>query len=243
MLRIVMSDSRQDALPEHELVSALIRGRKIEATTGTVFIAYDEFPTLTLKGFLVAARKNLHNPIAFVPILVALAHPHRRDDVSVALTTAFKIAVNHQSFTRRPGVCWLRHHGRGNLEIPGWIYGLKCLEIGSSASVKLESPRPVCPVFLTSVLSQVAGQDWLRYWAQSPTPTKISCGVSGRPREVLDYLQGGLSEKQISNILGLSRHTIHCHVKQIYRKFGVTSRAELLSRFISARSRKSRQIA
>ena len=42
----------------------------------------------------------------------------------------------------------------------------------------------------------------------------------------------GASEKAIASQLGLSRHTVHDYVKQIYRRFDVSSRAELLARFI-----------
>jgi DNA-binding CsgD family transcriptional regulator len=51
------------------------------------------------------------------------------------------------------------------------------------------------------------------------------------PREasVLEQLKEGLSEKQIAAELKLSQHTIHTYVKNIYRRFGVTSRSQLLS--------------
>jgi DNA-binding NarL/FixJ family response regulator len=34
-------------------------------------------------------------------------------------------------------------------------------------------------------------------------------------------------EKQIAAELGISQHTVHVYVKQLYRKFGVSSRPEL----------------
>jgi DNA-binding CsgD family transcriptional regulator len=49
---------------------------------------------------------------------------------------------------------------------------------------------------------------------------------------VLDLLLIGLSEKEIAAQLHLSQHTVHNHVRAIYRIVDVHTRAELLARFI-----------
>jgi DNA-binding CsgD family transcriptional regulator len=49
---------------------------------------------------------------------------------------------------------------------------------------------------------------------------------------VLDLLLSGLAEKEIATQLHLSQHTVHNHVRAIYRIVEVHSRAELLARFI-----------
>ena len=43
---------------------------------------------------------------------------------------------------------------------------------------------------------------------------------------MLRLLSGGLSEREIGRELFLSFNTVHSHVKSIYRKLGVSSRAE-----------------
>ena len=43
----------------------------------------------------------------------------------------------------------------------------------------------------------------------------------------------GKSEKEIAELTALSIHTIHDYVKALYRHFHVSSRSELLARFIS----------
>jgi DNA-binding CsgD family transcriptional regulator len=53
--------------------------------------------------------------------------------------------------------------------------------------------------------------------------------LSPRQREILSKLTQGLSEKAIADALSLSPHTVHDHVKAVYRKYGVMSRAELLA--------------
>jgi DNA-binding CsgD family transcriptional regulator len=57
--------------------------------------------------------------------------------------------------------------------------------------------------------------------------------LSPRQRQTLRLLLGGDSEKQIASKLSVSRHTVHEHVKAIYRNTGVSSRGELFARFLS----------
>jgi DNA-binding CsgD family transcriptional regulator len=61
--------------------------------------------------------------------------------------------------------------------------------------------------------------------------------LTRRERQVLTLLLKGLSRKRVAADLRLSEHTIADHLKEIYRKLGVKSRAELLARFIPGRSR------
>ena len=51
-----------------------------------------------------------------------------------------------------------------------------------------------------------------------------------RQRQVLELLLEGLADKEIAERLGISRHTVNQYTKQIYRRFGVTSRAVLMAR-------------
>lgn len=51
-----------------------------------------------------------------------------------------------------------------------------------------------------------------------------------RLRETLACLLEGDSEKQVAAKLGLSPHTVHIHVKRLYRHFEVSSRGELLAK-------------
>ena len=57
--------------------------------------------------------------------------------------------------------------------------------------------------------------------------------LSQRERQVLIFLMGGDSLKQVAKRLQLSHHTVGDYVKSIYRQLGVNSRAELMSHFIS----------
>jgi DNA-binding CsgD family transcriptional regulator len=53
-----------------------------------------------------------------------------------------------------------------------------------------------------------------------------------RERQTLTMLLRGLPEKRIAEALSISRHTVHVYVRQLYRRFNVGSRAELLARWI-----------
>jgi DNA-binding CsgD family transcriptional regulator len=57
-------------------------------------------------------------------------------------------------------------------------------------------------------------------------------GLSPRMRQTLERLIAGDSEKQIAGRLKVSQNTVHVYVKQLYKRFGASSRGELLSRFI-----------
>lgn len=50
--------------------------------------------------------------------------------------------------------------------------------------------------------------------------------LSPREREILIHLARGISITEIGLEIGISRHTVSDHVKSIYRKLNITSRAE-----------------
>jgi LuxR family maltose regulon positive regulatory protein len=65
-----------------------------------------------------------------------------------------------------------------------------------------------------------------------PRPDTRSPGepLTERERRVLQLLTSDLSERGISHELYVSHNTIHSHVRSIYRKLGVSSRAHALQR-------------
>jgi DNA-binding CsgD family transcriptional regulator len=58
-------------------------------------------------------------------------------------------------------------------------------------------------------------------------------GLTHRQRQVLSLLLGGASEKEIAARLGISQNTGHSHVKTIYRRFRVSSRAQLMAQWLT----------
>ena len=64
--------------------------------------------------------------------------------------------------------------------------------------------------------------------------------LTPRQYQTLHSLFSGQSEKQIARQIGLSRHTVHHHVKAIYRQFGVSSRGELMAHWLTHASPEAR---
>ena len=75
-------------------------------------------------------------------------------------------------------------------------------------------------------------------WKSPPAPVRPAPvpkqDLSPRMSETLRRLLAGDSEKQIAGHLGVSPHTVHVYVKAIYRRYEVSSRGELLSRFVQS---------
>jgi LuxR family maltose regulon positive regulatory protein len=61
-------------------------------------------------------------------------------------------------------------------------------------------------------------------------PATAAEELSAREREVLRLLPSGLSEAEIGSELFISYHTVHSHIRTIYRKLGTSSRAQTVER-------------
>ena len=55
---------------------------------------------------------------------------------------------------------------------------------------------------------------------RNPTP------LWSRENEVLTYLSKGFTIKEIANLMGIKWFTVNDHIKSIYKKLNVSSRAE-----------------
>jgi DNA-binding CsgD family transcriptional regulator len=80
--------------------------------------------------------------------------------------------------------------------------------------------------FLHAELTSQIGRSLARF--DEPRPSALA----PRAREVLRCVLEGDGDKQIAARLDLSRHTVNQYLKTIYRHFEVSSRAELLARWI-----------
>ena len=86
----------------------------------------------------------------------------------------------------------------------------------------------------------VANTTMLNAWLEEFSTQKFDRkGLDGQHEElsaaeqrVLKWLLEGHSEKEVANQLDLSPHTVHNHVRSIYRTLDVTSRGELLALFV-----------
>ena len=60
--------------------------------------------------------------------------------------------------------------------------------------------------------------------------------LTAREREVLHWLAGGKTDRDIGEILGISPRTVHKHLQRIYEKLGVETRTAAVMRVIAARN-------
>lgn len=65
-----------------------------------------------------------------------------------------------------------------------------------------------------------------------PTSTDYVCSLSKREKEALDFLVEGLSNREIAQRLGLAEPTVKMHVKNLYRKMGVSSLPQAVAKFL-----------
>jgi two-component system, NarL family, nitrate/nitrite response regulator NarL len=59
-----------------------------------------------------------------------------------------------------------------------------------------------------------------------PDPQSGTDRLTPRESEVLTFMSKGFTIKEISNLMGIRWHTVNDHIKSIYRKLNVSSRAE-----------------
>lgn len=83
--------------------------------------------------------------------------------------------------------------------------------------------------------TQVRGFE-MRHAAGQVVPKPVTAAdmlakLSKTELHVLGLLRGAATERKIADQIGRSPHTVHVHVKNIYRKLGVSSRKHLLELF------------
>ena len=59
---------------------------------------------------------------------------------------------------------------------------------------------------------------------------KSDYGLSDREKEILQYIVSGLTKQQIADKLFLSFHTVNTHIKNIYKKLEVNTKAAVVSK-------------
>lgn len=75
-------------------------------------------------------------------------------------------------------------------------------------------------------LSPAIARRLLRHFQAPPPRETAACDLSARERDVLGLLAQGVRIADIAGALAISRHTVGDHVKSIYRKLKISSRAE-----------------
>lgn len=97
-------------------------------------------------------------------------------------------------------------------------------ELIESLRILYQGGAPMSPKIARKVIREM----------QLPGGGEPNQPLSQRERDILSGLVMGRSYKEMAQALGISPHTIHSHIKNIYEKLQATSRAEALK---NARSR------
>jgi DNA-binding CsgD family transcriptional regulator len=103
------------------------------------------------------------------------------------------------------------------------------IDDGSDALARSALRTEAAPSQIQSVIDGV-GSDESR--SELPHPVDVAA-LTKRELDVMKLLLDGKANKQIAQDLRVSHDTVKSHVQAIFRKLGVHSRAELMSRFVT----------
>lgn len=104
------------------------------------------------------------------------------------------------------------------------------LEVSLSIRSVLRGGAPIDPFIARRIIAELQPAAAV---ASSTAPTDDP-KLSNRESEILGLVAEGLANREIAEKLFLSRYTVECHIKHIYRKLAVSSRVKAVK---EARSR------
>src|SRR4051812_38006306 len=98
------------------------------------------------------------------------------------------------------------------------------------AKGNLAQSRPMLPRSQMRQKLATACQMMLAQVSPPKVAPALAQALSTRMRDTLQLLLVGDSEKEVAAKLKLSPHTVHIHVKHLYKRLNVCSRAELMAK-------------
>jgi len=98
-------------------------------------------------------------------------------------------------------------------------------EIGLSIRSVLRGGAPIDPFVAKHILQLI---DTGTGKTQQHAPPTLRSPLSKREIEILELVSKGLANLEISDLLSLSRSTVECHIKNIYKKLAVNSRTQAI---------------
>ncbi len=96
------------------------------------------------------------------------------------------------------------------------VKGAPSRDIIESVSLLMAGGAPMSPIVARYVIEEF----------QEVKSNRDPSALTKREKDVLQGVASGLSERKLAEELQVSPHTIHTHIKKIYRKLQVSSRAE-----------------
>jgi DNA-binding NarL/FixJ family response regulator len=80
--------------------------------------------------------------------------------------------------------------------------------------------------------SHIARKVVASFQQPAAVPTNELATLSPREKEVLDYLAKGFLYKEIAEALGIGYDTVHTHIRRVYEKLHVRSRAQAVAKHL-----------
>lgn len=96
------------------------------------------------------------------------------------------------------------------------------VEVSLSIRSVLRGGAPIDPFMARRIIAELQPAP-VKATPTPPAPDTQST-LSAREHEILQLVADGLTNKEIAEAVMLSRYTVECHVKHIYRKLAVSSR-------------------
>jgi DNA-binding CsgD family transcriptional regulator len=242
LLNEIQAMSSQPGSWEAHMVDGLCR--LVHADQGASIVLDGFGPTGDIGAVSFAASSHWMNPKAIEQWTSAMGPLRWRDDPLVDRSTKLRPAVAHTVLRPElmPDAEW-HHASNPHLELA------RAADIGSHLIMfhRLDRPSRVRGVTLHRSQSDkpfsqrqrdtlhLFNLELCRLYRQRKLPgidgPDLSM-LSARQRQVLSHLLAGDTERQAAEALGISVHTANDHVKAIYKRLGVSSRAALMARFV-----------
>ncbi|AOZ01610.1 DNA-binding response regulator [Cupriavidus sp. USMAHM13] len=102
-------------------------------------------------------------------------------------------------------------------------------EISLSIRSALRGGAPIDP-FVAKRILELIGTGGTLLANQAPTASREggASPLSGREIEILSLVSKGLTNREIADVLSLSKLTVGCHIRNIYKKLAVNSRTQAI---------------
>ena len=191
--------------------------------------------SLAYRSFVALEHGRLEEQSLLAETAMTLAEEHGLDDVvgDAWVAVGLSLAAHGRADEALPrlerGLGIARLHGHAHELVHGLIRQattLRAAGASDAARSAIAEARTIADSctdigFLEDRLAALERQPRAR-----PRPREGESMLSERELVVLRMLGGHLSEREIGRELYLSHNTVHSHTKSIYRKLGVSSRAE-----------------
>lgn len=110
--------------------------------------------------------------------------------------------------------------------VAGWLEtgdGLR--SVGEAIRRVADGERIVAPALERAAVAELG-----RFALRAREGSRMEASLTGREREILALISGGLTMQQVGKRLGISPRTVETHVAKLYRKLGVRTRVQAVAR-------------